>query len=127
MTDKKILVIQENKSAVLAALNSYMDYIYNLHDTFFEDNGDLKEGLSHDNQIEELITSSKDRLTVFENIREKITANDFNLSLVEINYIGLAFLFTSLSFKKQLENLQRAIELSDSIYNSLTEGKIHKI
>lgn len=127
MTDKKILVIQENKSAVLAALNSYMDYIYNLHDTFFEDNGVLKEGLSHDNQIEELITSSKDRLTVFENIRKKITANDFNLSLVEINYIGLAFLFTSLSFKKQLENLQRAIELSDSIYNSLTEGKIHKI
>lgn len=35
--NKKIFAIQENRDAAIAALDGYLDYIYNLHDMFFDE------------------------------------------------------------------------------------------
>lgn len=120
--NKKIFIIQQNKEAAIAALNNYLDYIYSLHERFFEKDDTLKEGLTKDPSAEELILSSKNNANKFENVRRKLLDDDFNLSLSEINYIALGFLFSLIRMKNQISDLKKlSLELSD-IVDILFEG-----
>lgn len=120
--NKKIFIIQQNKEAAIAALNNYLDYIYSLHERFFEKDDTLKEGLTKDPVAEELILSSKNNADKFENVRRKLLDDDFNLSLSEINYIALGFLFSLIRMKNQISDLKKlSLELSD-IIDILFEG-----
>lgn len=120
--NKKIFIIQQNKEAAIAALNNYLDYIYSLHERFFEKDDTLKEGLTKDPAAEELILSSKNNADKFENVRRKLLDDDFNLSLSEINYIALGFLFSLIRMKNQISDLKKlSLELSD-IVDILFEG-----
>ena len=120
--NKKIYMIQQNKEAAIAALNNYLDYIYHLHDLFFEENDQLKEGLERDEQAENLILSTKDQADRFENIRQKLINDDFNLSLTEINYIALGFLFSSIRMKKRIKDLETANRELVDLIQILFEG-----
>ena len=114
--NKKIYIIQENKSAAIAAINSYLDYIYSLHEMFFDEDGNLKDGLPPDKNAEELIQSSKTNADKFELVRNKLIGDDFNLSTTEMDYIGLAFYFVHERMTLQIKNLERAkSELSDLV------------
>lgn len=120
--NKKIYLIQQNTEAAIAAIDSYLDYIYSLQSIFLDDEQNLKPELEHDKQAEELLKSSGANAETYEIIRRKLIDEDFNLSLVELDYIALAFFFASSRMKIQINKLTTArAELKDVI-EILLEG-----
>lgn len=111
---EKINLIRDNRDAAIAALNVYLDKIYKLTDDYFED-GKLKEGLSSDAKLEKFILELRDDATKFESVRRKLIDNDFNLSLEEINYIALGFVYMAESWRSQIKKLTLAVEQAQAI------------
>ena len=115
---EKINLIRDNRDAAIAALNIYLDKIYKLTDDYFED-GKLKEGLSSDAKLEKFILELRDDATKFESVRRKLIDNDFNLSLEEVNYIALGFVYMAESWQSQIKNLTLAVEQARTITKTL--------
>ena len=115
---EKINLIRDNRDAAIAALNVYLDKIYKLTDDYFED-GKLKEGLSSDAKLEKFILELRDDATKFESVRRKLIDNDFNLSLEEVNYIALGFVYMAESWQSQIKNLTLAVEHARTITKTL--------
>ena len=111
---EKINLIRDNRDAAIAALNVYLDKIYKLTDDYFED-GKLKEGLSSDAKLEKFILELRDDSTKFESVRRKLIDNDFNLSLEEVNYIALGFVYMAESWRSQIKKLTLAVEQAQAI------------
>ena len=111
---EKINLIRDNRDAAIAALNVYLDKIYKLTDDYFED-GKLKEGLSSDAKLEKFILELRDDATKFESVRRKLIDNDFNLSLEEVNYIALGFVYMAESWQSQIKKLTLAVEQAQAI------------
>ena len=111
---EKINLIRDNRDAAIAALNVYLDKIYKLTDDYFED-GKLKEGLTHDAKLEKFILELRDDATKFESVRRKLIDNDFNLSLEEVNYIALGFVYIAESWQSQIKKLTLAVEQAQAI------------
>ena len=110
----KIYLIRDNKDAAIAALNSYLDRIYSLTDDYFED-GKLKEGLTPDEKIEKFVLELREDASKYEKVRRKLIDNDFNLSLVEINYIALAFVYIVQRWKNEQKMILNAINQTQNI------------
>lgn len=117
---EKINLIRDNRDVAIAALNVYLDKIYKLTDDYFED-GKLKEGLSSDAKLEKFILELRDDATKFESVRKKLIDNDFNLSLEEVNYIALGFVYMAESWRSQIKNLTLAVEQAQAITKVLME------
>lgn len=117
---EKINLIRDNRDAAIAALNIYLDKIYKLTDDYFED-GKLKEGLTHDAKLEEFILELREDTNKFESVRRKLIDNDFNLSLEEVNYIALGFVYMAESWRSQIKNLTLAAEQAQAIIKVLME------
>ena len=115
---EKINLIRDNRDAAIAALNVYLDKIYKLTDDYFED-GKLKEGLSSDAKLEKFILELRDDATKFESVRKKLVDNDFNLSLEEVNYVALGFVYMAESWQSQIKNLTLAVEQARTITKTL--------
>ena len=115
---EKINLIRDNRDAAIAALNVYLDKIYKLTDDYFED-GKLKEGLSSDAKLEKFILELRDDATKFESVRRKLIDNYFNLSLEEVNYIALGFVYMAESWQSQIKNLTLAVEQARTITKTL--------
>ena len=115
---EKINLIRDNRDAAIAALNVYLDKIYKLTDDYFED-GKLKEGLSSDAKLEKFILELRDDATKFESVRRKLIDNDFNLSLEEVNYVALGFVYMAESWQSQIKNLTLAVEQARTITKTL--------
>lgn len=116
---EKINLIRDNRDAAIAALNVYLDKIYKLTDDYFE-NGKLKEGLTPDAKLEKFILELRDDATKFESVRRKLIDNDFNLSLEEVNYVALGFVYMAESWQSQIKNLTLAVEQARTITKTLT-------
>ena len=115
---EKINLIRDNRDAAIAALNVYLDKIYNLTDSYF-DNGVLKKELTPDEKLQNFLLELRDDAQKFEAVRRKIIDNDFNLSLKEINYVALAFTYLSESWQNQIKNLTTAREQAQQIIKIL--------
>lgn len=115
---EKINLIRDNRDAAIAALNVYLDKIYKLTEDYFED-GKLKEGLSPDAKLEKFILELRDDTTKFESVRRKLIDNDFNLSLEEVNYVALGFVYMAESWQSQIKNLTLAVEQARTITKTL--------
>lgn len=115
---EKINLIRDNRDAAIAALNVYLDKIYKLTDDYFED-GKLKEGLSSDAKLEKFILELRDDATKFESVRKKLINNDFNLSMEEVNYVALGFVYMAESWQSQIKNLTFAVEQARTITKTL--------
>ena len=115
---EKINLIRDNRDAAIAALNVYLDKIYKLKNDYFED-GKLKEGLSSDAKLEKFILELRDDATKFESVRRKLIDNDFNLSLEEVNYVALGFVYMAESWQSQIKNLTLAVEQARTITKTL--------
>ena len=115
---EKINLIRDNRDAAIAALNVYLDNIYKLTDDYFED-GKLKEGLSSDAKLEKFILELRDDATKFESVRKKLIDDDFNLSLEEVNYVALGFVYMAESWQSQIKNLTFAVEQARTITKTL--------
>lgn len=118
MTEKQKL-IKDNKEAIIAALNAYLDKIYSLYETYFNENENLKEGLTPDEKLETFIKDLKnDQAPIYENVRRKIIDNDFNLSGQEIAYINSTLIFIYGTWEQQIKDLIKAKdEISELIKN----------
>jgi hypothetical protein len=118
----KINIIKENKESAIKALNAYLDSIYNLTDQYFDNENNLKEGLTHDENLEKFIKETRQDADKFEKVRRKLIDNDFDLSATEIARVGLAYVFISTSWDKQITNLQKAKEEVTNIIEKLMSG-----
>ena len=121
--EEKIQLIKENKDAAIAALNSYLDKIYNLTDQYFTKDNQLKEGLTKDEKLEKFLIELKNDASKYESVRRKLIDENYNLSLKEINYIALAFTYVSATWQTMIKNLTKAIEETKPIVSKLMEKK----
>lgn len=121
--EEKIQIIKENKDAAIAALNSYLDKIYGLTDQYFTSDGKLKEGLTKDEKLEKFLLELKEDASKYEFVRRKIIDEDYNLSLIDINHIALAFTYVSATWQTMIKNLTKAIEETKPIISKLMEDK----
>lgn len=125
--EEKRNLIKANKDAAVVALNAYLDQIYNLTDTFFDEEGKRLAVLTPDPKLENFIASTRSDAARYEKVREKLVKNDFNLSLLEINEVGLAFLFVLIVWEKQINNLRAASDQAKTIFNSLVDKESKNI
>lgn len=121
--EEKIQIIKENKDAAIAALNSYLDKIYGLTDQYFTSDGILKEGLTKDEKLEKFLLELKEDASKYETVRRKIIDEDYNLSLIDINHIALAFIYVLATWQTMIKNLTKAIEETKLIISKLMEKK----
>lgn len=121
--EEKIQLIKENKDAAVAALNSYLDKIYNLTDQYFTKDNQLKEGLTKDEKLEKFLIELKNDASKYESVRRKLIDENYDLSLKEINYVALAFTYVSATWQTMIKNLTKAIEETKPIVSKLMEKK----
>ena len=121
--EEKIQLIKENKNAAVAALNAYLDKIYNLTDQYFTEDNQLKEGLTKDEKLEKFLMELKNDASKYESVRRKLLDENYDLSLKEINYVALAFTYVSATWQTMIKNLTKAIEETKSIVFKLMEKK----
>ena len=118
--ERKIEMVKEYVESAVAALNSYLDSLYNMTDQYFDENGKLIDGLEPDEKVEKFIKSLRDDAEKFENVRHKLINKDFNLSLYEINLIAAAFVFVSGVWEKDIGKLKKAKKEADRVIKNLT-------
>lgn len=119
MTDKKLYILQQEKENIIAALDSYIDYITMLEESFFNEDGSLKLGLPPDERVENLIKSSNESKVRYENVRQKLINDDFNLSLLEIDYAMLALKFVIIKLNNNIKTFSSAKEKIEDIIKVL--------
>lgn len=119
--EEKIQLIKENKDAAVAAINSYLDKIYNLTDQYFTEDSQLKEGLTKDEKLEKFLIELRDDASKYESVRRKLLDENYDLSLKEINYVALAFTYVSATWQTMIKNLTKAIEETKPIVSKLME------
>lgn len=103
-------VIKKNKDEAIAALDRYLDCLYNTTEAAFDEEGVLKSNLSISEKAKGFLKELKDDEIKYEKVRRKILDGDFNLSLTEINLVALSFMFASIRMEKMVENYQKARE-----------------
>lgn len=121
--EEKIQIIKDNRDAAIAALNSYLDKIYGLTDQYFTSDGILKEGLTKDEKLEKFLLELREDASKYESVRRKIIDEDYNLSLIDINHVALAFTYVSATWQTMIKNLTKAIEETKPIVSKLMEKK----
>lgn len=121
--EEKIQIIKENRDAAVAALNSYLDRIYNLTNQYFTEDNQLKEGLTKDEKLEKFLIELKNDASKYESVRRKLIDENYDLSLKEINYVALAFTYVSATWQTMIKNLTKAIEETKPIVSKLMEKK----
>lgn len=110
----KIDLIKKYRKSAIAALNSYLDSMYNLIDKYFDKEGKMLPLPEKNEKLENFILEVKSDTGKYEDVRRKLINEDLNLSLYEINLIALSFTFSIETMKKQVDNLTQTIEvLSD--------------
>lgn len=120
--EEKIELIKEFQEPAIAALERYLDSIYNLTDEYFNESGQLIEGLTPDEKVENFIKGMRAEAQKFEVIRHKLMNKDFNLSLFEVNLIAATFLFVQQVWEKDIKKLQKASEEAKKVYERLVSA-----
>lgn len=121
--EEKIEIIKSNKRFIVGALNVYLDSIYNLTDDFFDENMKLKSFLPEDDKTQQYLLELREKAEYYEKVRAKLLSDDFNLTLVEINYINLTLLYSAISMEKEVKKIQNSISTAKNIYNNLLSGE----
>lgn len=118
---EKIEYVKKNKPTAVAALNKVLDRIYDIKDKFFDDEENLKEGLERDEKAEKELHSLFRDAEKYEEVRQKLLDDDFNLSLAEVNYIGLSYFYLIANWENMIKRLKKAITEAEDGYKKLTE------
>lgn len=119
----KTALIKEYSGAAIAALNSILDSIYELNEKFFDEAGQLIDGLTPDEKLEGFIKELKEDSTKYESLRRKLLDGDFNLSLAETARVGLSFMFMSKVLEKQIGEMQEAKNKADEMFANLIDSE----
>lgn len=108
-----------HKEDSIAALNKYLDCLYNTTNKFLTDEGELNEALFESEKIAGFIKELIEDEKKYESVRRKIMDNDFNLSLTEINLVALSFVFVDTRLKNYIKQFEKARDSIFPIVNSL--------
>lgn len=119
----KIELIKKYKETAIAALNSYLDSMYNLTDKYFDKDGNMLPLPERNEKVENFIQEVRADTQKYESVRRKLIDENFDLSLYEINLVALSFNFTIETMKKQVENLTRTIEVLSDLVAALMAKK----
>ena len=119
----KIELIKQYKETAIAALNSYLDSMYNLTDKYFDKEGKMLPLPKRNKKVENFIQEVRADTQRYESVRRKLIDENFDLSLYEINLVALSFNFTIETMKKQVENLTRTIEVLSDLTVALMAKK----
>lgn len=119
----KIELIKQYKETAIAALNSYLDSMYNLTDKYFDKEGKMIPLPERNEKLESFINEIRIDTQKYESVRRKLIDENFDLSLYEINLVALSFLFTTETMKKQVNNLTQTIEVLSDLAAALMKKK----
>lgn len=119
LLNDKITIIKDFKEPAIAALNSYLDRIYSLTKEYVDENNVLKDNLQEDEKVYNFVCELKEDSVKYENVRRKLINNDFCLTLIEVNYIALAFYYSIETMKKQKETIETTINSLNDIVKKL--------
>lgn len=119
----KIELIKQYKETAIAALNNYLDSMYNLTDKYFDKDGKMLPLPERNEQVENFIQEVRADTQKYESVRRKLIDENFDLSLYEINLVALSFNFTIETMKKQIENLTRTTEVLSDLVAALMAKK----
>lgn len=119
----KIELIKQYKETAIAALNNYLDSMYNLTDKYFDKKGKMLPLPERNEKLESFINEIRIDTQKYESVRRKLIDENFDLSLYEINLVALSFLFTTEIMKKQVNNLTQTIEVLSDLAASLMKKK----
>ncbi len=111
--------MKTHKEDSIAALNKYLDCLYNTTNKFLTDKGELDETLFESEKIASFIKELIEDEKKYESVRRKIMDNDFNLSLTEINLVVLSFVFVDIRIKNYIKQFEKARDSIFSIVNPL--------
>lgn len=120
-------LIKKHKDIAVAALNAILDQTYNLTDTYFDENNNLKEELTKNEKLENLIKSLRQDTMKYEKVRRKLLDDDFNLSLYEINLVGLSLMYASIRVSKYIEMLTKTKTTLEIIFQAFIDSDSEKI
>lgn len=115
----KIELIEQYREPAIAALNSYLDSMYNLTDPYFDEEGNMLPLPEENEKLKNFILEVKSDTQKYENVRRKLIDKDLNLSLYEISLVSLSFIFTVETMKKQVENLTETIKVLSGLAAAL--------
>lgn len=118
---EKIELIKANSELIITSLNAYLDTAYLMTDKYFDENGNLKEGLEEDAKVEEFIKSTRQDCCYYESVRTKLVNGDFNLSLAEIARAGLGLVFASARLHKEIKTMKSFKDEIDEILKQLMD------
>lgn len=113
MNEDKINFIQKNIDQTVAAVNAYLDGIY-----------DSIKICDENNIVDNFKTEQVKSAHSLENIRQKLTHKDFNLSTFEIYKIGLAFHYMEICMKNQAKRFLNVSEFSKEAFKTLCGEEI---
>lgn len=111
----KIELVKQYKETAIAALNSYLDSMYNLTDKYFDKEGKMLPLPEKNEKVENFINEVRTDTQKYESVRRKLIDENFDLSLYEINLVALSLLFTTETMKKQVNNLTQTIEILSTL------------
>ena len=122
--EEKIEFVKQNRDEAIVVLNGLLDANYDVIDshneymrTVIEEMG---QALRETDEVgRQFVAGIKEDVEHYENVRRKLLDGDFNLSLLEINYLALAYMFYAIGFKRHTENLQKAQQYSEETYKKL--------
>ena len=121
---EKLELVKILKGAIETSLNLYLDKIYNLTDKYFDENGDLKSGLTPDLKLEKMLKSTRRDASNYEKVRRKIIDSDYeSLTLVDINYIALSLIYQKESMNQAILDLNKTQEQLVDIIKVLTDNQ----
>ena len=113
-------LLKEYKDTTLAAINSYLDRMYDFKDTYVDKNGEIYQQFSTNKKVKDFINSIIEETKTYEDLRKKILDDGIDsITLFEYNLIKLAYGFILESWKQQIKNLEKATLETEKILNKL--------
>jgi translation elongation factor EF-Ts len=115
-------LVKSHKDESIAALDKYLDCLYNTTNKFLTDKGELNEALFDSEKVANFVKELIEDEGKYENVRRKIIDNDFNLSLTEVNLVALSFVFVDTRLKNYIKSFQKVREEISPLITQLTSA-----
>ena len=116
--EEKREIVVKNKDPAIAAIQSVLDSYYNLLAPYTDKHNVLKKNSFETDEQRNFAKTLQSDIIIYENLLKKVR-QDITLNEVDIAYIGIVFQFCVIRAKKQIEDMQKALDLCISISEQL--------
>ena len=116
--EEKREIVVKNKDPAIAAIQSVLDSYYNLLAPYTDEHNVLKQNSFETEEQRNFAKALQSDIITYENLLKKVK-QDVALNEVDIAYIGIVFQFCVIRAKKQIKEMQKALDLCISISEQL--------